>query len=62
MLISYLGFSTLISLFFCFVWTNKNWTNAIIKMVFIAWFMWSAFLLAAAVWPMVNNGAIHLFL
>lgn len=60
MLIGYLVFSTLLGLFLSMIWSKETWHNAVIKVVFISWTLWSALLLAGAVWPLINNGSVKL--
>lgn len=60
MLIGYLLLSSVLGLFLSMIWTRKDWINACIKVVFIGWTLWSLLLLAAAVWPLINNGSVKL--
>ena len=60
MLISYLVVSSLLGLFLSIIWSKASWPNVVIKMLFISWTLWSFLLLAASVWPLINNGSIKL--
>lgn len=60
MLTSYLVLSSVLGLFLSLVWSSKNWFNVAIKVALIGWTLWSLLLLAASVWPMINNGSVKL--
>lgn len=60
MLIAYLLLSSVLGLLLSMIWSKDTWHNAVIKVVLISWTIWSFLLLAAAVWPLINNGSVKL--
>lgn len=60
MLIAYLAVSSFLGILLSMVWTSKNWPNVVIKLSLIGWTFWSLLLLAASVWPLINNGSVKL--
>jgi hypothetical protein len=61
MLISFIGFSTFLGLWLSFYWSGNGALNCLIKAVFSLWTAWGAFMLLAALVPLVQNGQIKVF-
>lgn len=61
MLITYIIVSTLIGIFMSYIWSSKGFANTMIKMVFSAYTIWSAILLASILVPMMVASGMRMF-
>lgn len=60
MLLGFLIFSFVLSLWLGIIWSTNSIVNSCLKMIFIIQTIWAGLLLLAHYWPMVNSGQIRL--
>lgn len=60
MQIAYLVITLFIGLFLSYAWSGKTWINAILKVLFLSWSIWTFLMLLGTLSPLIQHGGMRL--